>query len=296
MSKAQIEDFERFYRDNNNRITPIKHPDLSTQPSILSHKLSSNYIFEQILFMGSDIKGTEFILKLPFNPDISNPMIISSSVFSNSGFQCSPITNIFGESIQVDILTKPGFELPKGDYYLLIQYTESLRPYDMLKENNVDLGRIGDDIYWKLNKITKTLSLNGFGKLSECSPAPWNKDKDIILNINISENITYISNLVFKDHLNLRTVSLGNIEEIGSLSFSGCKKLNHINFPKTLKKIGNDAFANTGLCLIDFTQFTEELPEIGHNAFSKNVTIKVRSKEILDNIKSELKNKYTFII
>lgn len=287
-----VEDFERFYRDNNDKITPIRHPDLSTQPNILPQKFSSNYIFEQILFMGSDIKGNEFVLKLPFNPDISNPMVISSSVFSNSGFQSSPIIKIAGRSIRVNL---PGnFELPSGDYYLKIQYTESLIAFDQKKETNIELGKIGESAYWKLNRQNNTLTINGSGKLSECYPTPWKEDKDIILKLIIDNDITHISSLLFKNHLNLKSVYLNKVEEISSLSFIGCEKLKEIKFSPQIKKIGNEAFSGTNLYFIDFSDLNT-LPEIGYNSFPQGAIIKVK-KELLETIDQELKNRYKFIL
>jgi hypothetical protein len=40
----------KYYDDGNGEVVPIKHPDLSTQPSILPYKFAGNYVYEQMVW------------------------------------------------------------------------------------------------------------------------------------------------------------------------------------------------------------------------------------------------------
>lgn len=73
-------------------------------------------------------------------------------------------------------------------------------------------------------------------------------------------------NQTFNGCTNLETVTLPEtIEVIGGNTFNGCAKLTSLDFSH-VKKIGNEAFADTGL-----TSFigADELTEIGENAFQE---------------------------
>lgn len=43
---------EEYYDDGTNALVPIKHPDLSTQPSILPYKFMGQYVYEQLIPIG----------------------------------------------------------------------------------------------------------------------------------------------------------------------------------------------------------------------------------------------------
>lgn len=44
-----IEYEEKYYDDGSGKLVPIKHPDLSTQPSILPYKFMGQYVYEQLI-------------------------------------------------------------------------------------------------------------------------------------------------------------------------------------------------------------------------------------------------------
>ena len=45
----KVESSEEFYDDGSGQLVPIKHPDLSTQPSILPYKFMGQYVYEQLI-------------------------------------------------------------------------------------------------------------------------------------------------------------------------------------------------------------------------------------------------------
>lgn len=47
--KTSITLNEEYYDDGTNALVPIKHPDLSTQPSILPYKFMGQYVYEQLI-------------------------------------------------------------------------------------------------------------------------------------------------------------------------------------------------------------------------------------------------------
>lgn len=48
---------DQFFNDGTNELVPVKHPDLSTQPSILPYKFAGNYVYEQMVW----VDGSRFI-------------------------------------------------------------------------------------------------------------------------------------------------------------------------------------------------------------------------------------------
>lgn len=41
----------KYYDDGSGEVVPVKHPDLSTQPSILPYKFAGNYVYEQMVWV-----------------------------------------------------------------------------------------------------------------------------------------------------------------------------------------------------------------------------------------------------
>lgn len=53
---------QEYYDDGSHEVVPVKHPDLSTQPSILPYKFAGNYVYEQMFYVES---GVDTICELP---------------------------------------------------------------------------------------------------------------------------------------------------------------------------------------------------------------------------------------
>ena len=47
----------KYYDDGTGEVVPIKHPDLSTQPSILPYKFAGNYVYEQMVWVDGRFTG-----------------------------------------------------------------------------------------------------------------------------------------------------------------------------------------------------------------------------------------------
>lgn len=84
---------EGYYDDGNGELVPIKHPDLSTQPSILPYKIAGNYVYEQLICLSEanctvdpDFNDCIFCA-IPWVAEVESPKILSASFFtSNSSF------------------------------------------------------------------------------------------------------------------------------------------------------------------------------------------------------------------
>lgn len=48
---SSVQRGENFHDDGSGQVVPIKHPDLSTQPSILPYKFMGQYVYEQLIMM-----------------------------------------------------------------------------------------------------------------------------------------------------------------------------------------------------------------------------------------------------
>lgn len=55
----EIIDEEIYYNDGSGQVVPIKHPDLSTQPSILPYKFMGQYVYEQVI--PKNTAGVKFV-------------------------------------------------------------------------------------------------------------------------------------------------------------------------------------------------------------------------------------------
>lgn len=71
------------YVSNGGDYIPLRHPDLSTQPSILPYKFMGNYVYEQLIYMGRNKLDTitkSFSLEeLPF--EVKSPIILDIKGF-----------------------------------------------------------------------------------------------------------------------------------------------------------------------------------------------------------------------
>lgn len=70
---------EEFYDDGSGQVVPIKHPDLSTQPSILPYKFMGQYVYEQLIqYTGKNIPFSVF--------GIDKPLILRAEAFGMDGY------------------------------------------------------------------------------------------------------------------------------------------------------------------------------------------------------------------
>lgn len=73
----------KYYDDGSGEVVPVKHPDLSTQPSILPYKFAGNYVYEQMFYVTSKQIGesldTGHIVELG-KTEIQNVLVIDSFI------------------------------------------------------------------------------------------------------------------------------------------------------------------------------------------------------------------------
>ena len=83
--KTSITLNEEYYDDGTNALVPIKHPDLSTQPSILPYKFMGQYVYEQLIPIASLVQdgGAFFIPKDFF---LSKEIFVFDCAFVGFGY------------------------------------------------------------------------------------------------------------------------------------------------------------------------------------------------------------------
>lgn len=135
----------------------------------------------------------------------------------------------------------------KRDFYLLkLNYSDTKHDNRMVsefeQEKLVDDGSAGAYITWKLD-ANGVLLLSGTGELS-ASTYPWTNYKSEIRTIIISQGITTIGQMAFRDLTNLSEVLIADsVTHIGDEAFSGCVELKTVCIPNSVISIGNRAFA-----------------------------------------------------
>jgi len=109
-NKTSLTSVEEFYDDGSGQLVPVKHPDLSTQPSILPYKFMGQYVYEKLLYLGK--KGD--------SPLAGFTLVSSSEISSSCLFLQAYI--IMHEEKTADI----GGALIKGDISVVVPATASI--------------------------------------------------------------------------------------------------------------------------------------------------------------------------
>lgn len=60
---------ELYFNDGSGKVVPIRHPDLSTQPSILPYKFAGNYVYEQMFYISGPVNADAHFVTIPFTAD-----------------------------------------------------------------------------------------------------------------------------------------------------------------------------------------------------------------------------------
>lgn len=80
---------ELFYDDGSGEVVPVKHPDLSTQPSILPYKFAGNYVYEQMVWLNSsDIEAGMKKVDIPEGIKPESLMVIDITGCAQSSQGC----------------------------------------------------------------------------------------------------------------------------------------------------------------------------------------------------------------
>lgn len=86
-SQESVIEKELFFDDGSGEVVPVKHPDLSTQPSILSYKFAGNYVYEQMVwvdgekFKDNHIDEIDLIKFQDYRLDIKSTVLIDYHIF-----------------------------------------------------------------------------------------------------------------------------------------------------------------------------------------------------------------------
>lgn len=127
LNKTSITLNDEYYDDGSGQLVPIKHPDLSTQPSILPYKFMGQYVYEQLIpVKPGGSAGT--LIGTPLN--VNEPIILRAELVGMGTYkvlnvmQYDSSTNTFySDAFDVDVDRSLYFRLvytsmPKeGDYY-----------------------------------------------------------------------------------------------------------------------------------------------------------------------------------
>ena len=125
-------------------------------------------------------------------------------------------------------------------------------------------GDFGEDgaLHWEITGFMgETLLISGTGDMPDDSFDNWSMYAQNISNVIIGAGVTSIGNDAFnvfgggplgQGFISLTNVIIPNsVTRIGDGAFAGCVSLEYVSFPYYLKSIGNGAFRNSGLRVIN---------------------------------------------
>lgn len=138
-------------------------------------------------------------------------------------------------------------------------------------------GDNGDNVTWKFDSSTGTLTISGTGKMKHyASGSPFGNNKEI-KSVTIGRGVTSVAGSAFYKCTSLKSVSIGSsVTIIGERAFQYCSALANLRIPDSVTQISSDAFCNC-TALANVTIGTD-VTQIGYEAFRdcdalKSVTI-----------------------
>ncbi|MDO5396455.1 MAG: leucine-rich repeat protein [bacterium] len=157
----------------------------------------------------------------------------------------------------------------------ILPYSTSSLPWKDVRFYNIEIadgivydlgGQLGDNLTWKLDLATGTLTVSGTGEMIDDS-RPWSTYTSLIRSIVIEEGVTSVGSNSFYGCNNLTEVTLPEgLESIGESAFSSAYNLTGITFPETLKSLGRWAFS--GCNAIKTVTIPKNVESIASEAFS----------------------------
>ena len=106
-------------------------------------------------------------------------------------------------------------------------------------------GTCGENVTWKYDETTKTLTISGTGNMEdlEGSPMPWNSYLPDIECVNIENGVTSIVGWAFCGCSSLTSLTIPDgVTSIGSSAFWDCSSLPSVTIPDSVTSIGDNAF------------------------------------------------------
>ena len=135
-----------------------------------------------------------------------------------------------------------------------------------------DSGTCGDNLTWKFDETTATLTISGTGEMEAGEYPPWSGLRKVIENLVVEDGVTSISHNAFGAYTKLKTVTLPpSLVTIGGGGFSGCSALKSINLTH-LTTIGDYAFQ--GCSSLTSLTIPAGVTQINHGAFSNCTGLK----------------------
>ena len=239
-----------YFHDGTGKLVPIKHPDLSTQPSILPYKFMGNYVYEQLIPVMSASRVQPLV-----DLAINKPAFLSANtlgLFATSNVDIQGVNNDF-------ILLKDTLN-PDIHKYIKVTYIDGVQligggeeSYGYGYSNSAgstssdieliyDFGISSDDTGWVYEKSSDTLTLDKSGILSQDSiPDNYKNSK----NVTIQNSVTSIENEAFYDCSSLTSIEIPNsVISIGEAAFAYCTSLTNIEIPNSVTSIEYSTFAD----------------------------------------------------
>lgn len=130
-------------------------------------------------------------------------------------------------------------------------------------------GTCGDNLTWTYTESTKTLTIEGTGKMYDYSmEAPWNTHSTSIQTIEIGDGVTSIGQGAFVLCYSMTSVSIPNsVTKIGEGAFTACGALTSITIPANVSAIDGEAFLGC-IFLTDIKVEATTPPALQSNVFS----------------------------
>ncbi len=137
-------------------------------------------------------------------------------------------------------------------------------------DHTIVLGKCGDEVKYKFDLTTGTLTIGGTGQMYDFSidTSPWFLYRGSILSVYVGSSVTSIGNYAFYDCFALSSVSLPeSVCSIGNSTFSNCTSLTTIAIPDPVKSIEESTFEG---CLSLFSVFIgSSVSSIEESAFKE---------------------------
>lgn len=107
-------------------------------------------------------------------------------------------------------------------------------------------GQCGDNLTWRLDTETETLTINGSGDMYDygSNTSPWAAHSESLAHVIIGDSVTSIGNKAFTSHGFIKSVHIGNsVVTIGENAFYGCGRLHNVFISDSVKEINSGAFS-----------------------------------------------------
>ena len=163
------------------------------------------------------------------------------------------------------------------------------------KKNAATSGTCGDNLTWKYNTSTYTLTISGTGAMSSYSfinytTAPWREYYNQMKTVVINSGLTSIGNNAFSGCTGLTSVTIPNsVTVIGCYAFSNCTGLTTVTIGNSVTSICNWAFYRcTSLKKVNYTGTIADWCNIYFDSSDANPLNYAHNLYINDNLVTDL--------